>query len=259
MTNAASYDERGLARDNQGRQQVGVIIVTYSMSPVRLVSSISSSRRIRYHVYHHGDKGLENDIRSCFSDCDASVNWLLENRGLAKSWNQGIMACVREQCDPILIINDDVCFKMGAFDSWVRFLDESQDHGIGFVYGDEPQENGGIITRSQNFSCFSLGRRAIEVVGAFDEAFVPAYFEDFDYFARVLEAGVRVVYCEESLIIHERSQTLKSSEKLRKELPEFFNRSREYFVRKWGGDTPEGRTFCHPFNDPTIPIFIPFR
>lgn len=255
---AAMTGEGLVSRPTGQEYRIGVIIVTYAISPDRLVASIRSRHKLEYKVFHHGEKCLEVDIRDCFIDLNASIEFCFENRGLSKSWNDGIVACRSAGCDFILIINDDVMFKEGAFDAWLEFLIAHPGHGVGFVHGDEPQEGGGFITRSQDFACFSLGEAAIQNVGAFDEAFVPAYFEDFDYMARILETGVGIVCEERPLVIHERSQSVRESEKLRAELPVFFARNREYFIRKWGAESPSARVFKNPFNDPSISVFIPF-
>jgi GT2 family glycosyltransferase len=51
-------------------------------------------------------------------------------------------------------------------------------------------------------AALAVSREAFIRVGPLDEGFMPAYYEDTDWSYRVREAGLRVVYCPDSLATH---------------------------------------------------------
>jgi hypothetical protein len=100
-----------------------------------------------------------------------------------------------------------------------------------------------------DFSCFCVGRKLGQVIGRFDENFVPAHYEDNDTHRRIqlagFEAGAFAPYW------HFLNGTTRSDpERLQAVIS---SQSKEYYCRKWGvpidGASPIGReTFLTPFN-----------
>jgi GT2 family glycosyltransferase len=66
-------------------------------------------------------------------------------------------------------------------------------------------------------SCMMIPRRVIDEVGDFDERFF-LYFEDYDYCARVSDAGYEVVYQPEADITHYYARSSANLNVLRKEV-----------------------------------------
>lgn len=98
-----------------------------------------------------------------------SLITLPANLGVAASWNLGLK--VTPFAPWWLIVNDDVTF---APDSLRKFANEVDlfDSII-------------IANTASPWSCFAITEKIIRIVGLFDEAFYPAYFEDTDYARRV--------------------------------------------------------------------------
>jgi GT2 family glycosyltransferase len=239
--------------------KVGVVLVTYSMVPELLVNSVNSKYNCEWFVFHHGSSALTENIKNLFSCVDANLCFYNENRGLAKSWNEGILLSKASEKDVILVINDDVEFTEGGFDLWIDYILKNEDSGLIFVTGEEPQDDGTAIYRSQDFACFAYGKQAAELVGAFDENFTPAYFEDFDYICRAQLTGIKISVDSRILCRHRRSSTQKNDSEIREKLPQFFETNRQYFIKKWGSSQPGSGCYSHPFNDKKLDGYIPFR
>ncbi len=238
--------------------KVGIVVVTYGIVPTSLVNSVTSKHDCSWYVHHHGSKLLNDGITNLFHDKIASLYFHCENRGLSRSWNDGIMESKKSGNDITIVINDDVQFIGSGFDDWVQFILSRNDHGLIFLTGEEPQDDGTVIVRPQDFACFSFGPQAYKFVGAFDENFSPAYYEDSDYIMRAQLAGISIYTDERLLCRHKRSSTLKNNAELSEWLPAFWKKNRDYMIKKWGGDRSGIGTFKSPFNDSAKSIYIPF-
>ena len=76
---------------------------------------------------------------------------------------------------------------------------------LGYGRGDNPFAPTYMFRRDVDYcsAAFLLTPRAIwERLGGFDETFMPAYYEDSDYCARLWEHGLRVVYDPNSVLLH---------------------------------------------------------
>ena len=91
------------------------------------------------------------------------------NLGVAASWNLGIKAT--PMAPWWLIVNDDVTFPANSLAKFANYVQS---------YGDIV-----IANTVAPWSCFAITDKVINIVGLFDEAFYPAYFEDTDYARRV--------------------------------------------------------------------------
>jgi hypothetical protein len=105
-----------------------------------------------------------------------------------------------------------------------------------------------------DFSCFCVSRRLGQVVGRFDEGFIPCWFEDNDMHRRIqlagYEAGALAPYW------HFRNGTTRTDgERSMAVRAGAFENSKRYYSQKWGAPydqaSPIGReTFLHPFGVP---------
>ncbi len=154
------------------------------------------------------------------------------NSGVSASWNTAI----KEGNFPLLIANDDMVF----FEHTISDFLQAYESNLGDFYwaAGVPQHN--------MFSCFMLTDNLVKSIGVFDEVFYPGYFEDNDYFRRMILADKKIVpvYTE---ISHFGSATVKnfSNEQLMKHHRNF-NKNKNYYVSKWGG-LPGEETFDTPF------------
>jgi O-antigen biosynthesis protein len=151
-----------------------------------------------------------------------------ENVGFLRACNQA----VTEGSGPfVLLLNNDALLLPGSVEAAVRTLDSSPAVGVtggrmialdgtlqeagsiiwrdgscrGYGRGNDPNAPEYRFRRDVHFvsGAFLLTRRQLwEQLGGFDEAFVPAYYEDADYCMRARTAGWRVVYEPDAVIVH---------------------------------------------------------
>jgi len=131
----------------------------------------------------------------------------------------------------ILLLNNDAQLLPGSLEAATRVLDASPDVGVvggrlilpdgtlqeagsivwndgsclGYGRGDRPTMPAYMFRRDVDYcsGAFLLTRRELfKQFGGFDEAFVPAYYEETDYCTRLWESGFRVVYEPEAVVRH---------------------------------------------------------
>jgi GT2 family glycosyltransferase len=96
-----------------------------------------------------------------------------------------------------------------------------------------------IILTNEGWGCFSLGENVVREVGLFDEYFYPIYFEDNDYYERVMRSSMKDGYqygVVEVNVPHGASQTINSDEKLKTRNNETFVVNEAYFQQKKNDD-----------------------
>lgn len=101
------------------------------------------------------------------------------------------------------------------------------------------------------FSCFAVGRELINTVGWFDENFDPCFYEDIDMVRRIALTGKNLYvtcpvfhHCEGSWEDH-KDRRVSSMEK-----------SRQYYIKKWGGDMMN-EEYNIPFNAMQAKVIVP--
>jgi hypothetical protein len=104
-------------------------------------------------------------------------------------------------------------------------------------------------------SSFVLTKYALETIGFFDENIYPAYYEDSDYWRRIIISGKSHKTINNAIIISgdgnfTNSCTLNSvSEDYRNKMWKCFERNQKYYKDKWGDEKYE-----YPFNKKNLSI-----
>jgi GT2 family glycosyltransferase len=242
---------------------IGAILVIHSLYPEKLLASIDNSgEAVHLYLFFHGydDTLLEKILNLSRERPNTTFLPYGINRGLSRSWNEGIRFSRQCSDEFTLLLNDDLHFVEGGFQEFIRFARSySGEYGLISVRGLEigHSQFAGHIFR-QDLACCIIGRRAIDEVGYFDTNFYPAYFEDMDYKFRLSLANLPIVAPEATLAEHERSSTARISEKIASSFEENVRRNREYYRKKWGGDV-ENEAYRHPFNDENRSIRLEFE
>lgn len=218
--------------------RVGIVVVVYSAYPYLVFDSIigKTIHDIEWYIHCHSeDEQIEQALVSFCQKNRCDLRLHRRNRGLARSWNDGILASYNNNQDFTLVINDDVCFRPGAFDEFISFLMDRPAFAVGFLHGEEPAHNAEpSIIRSQDFACFAVGILAYLYVGAFDENFFPAYSEDIDYNIRIKNLNLPIVIDTRVLVDHERSKAIKGNPETRTKIEASSHANNAYLIRKWG-------------------------
>jgi GT2 family glycosyltransferase len=173
------------------------------------------------------------------------------NRGLAKSWNEGILWGLEQGFDAILVVNEDVALAPGDVDRLATTAVRRRDAPL--VMGRAYHHSERAWSWSE-YGCFAVNPLLLETLGCFDENFFPIYCEDSDFRRRLKLAGLAPAFCDETRIVHGGSRSL-SQPAVARQNSLTYARNRQYYQRKWGG---EGGSECYgqPFGDPRFTSYI---
>ncbi len=256
-----------------------MVVISYNADPEPLFTSMLPSKHdVRSYVFFHGqDAGLKAKLEAITGSINSQYFPYGINRGVSRSWNEGLHASFEDGNEATILVNDDLFFYSGGFDEFADFvLSEGRsvrEFGTISAFGLDtgtagPVGAGRFYQRPhwQGAACMAVGKGAIEAIGYFDQNFWPAYFEDADYFRRLELSGIPTLWDERILLEHNRSRTVRADFLLKRLHDERTRRNERYYIRKWGGlrgwggpDAPPGQElFAHPFNDPSIGCAIPF-
>ncbi len=150
------------------------------------------------------------------------------NLGFGGGCNAGLRV---SKGDILILLNQDTEVQADWLNHLVEFLLTTPDIGIvggKALYPDGTiQHAGGYVNEKGNGSHYgyrepdngkfdhmqevdyitgaalAITRQALEMVGELDEGFFPAYYEDVDWCYRVRQAGLRVVYVPQAMLIHQ--------------------------------------------------------
>jgi GT2 family glycosyltransferase len=173
------------------------------------------------------------------------------NRGLARSWNEGILWGFEQDFDAVLVVNEDVTLAAGDVDRICQTAATRRDCPI--VTG-RAYHHAESAWSSSEYGCFVVNPIALATLGCFDENFFPIYCEDSDYRRRMKLAGLRPAFCEETRIVHGGSRSLGEAAVARQNHVTYV-RNRHYYQRKWAGEAG-GEQFDRPFGDPRFTLYI---
>jgi GT2 family glycosyltransferase len=180
---------------------------------------------------------------------------------LAAAWNYGIRRLVDEGFDYVVVPNDDCLLFPETGEELAAKLAEREDLLMvtarnirDFQERPGPEERPfyrnfrELAIGAADFSCYCVDRRLFEIVGEFDDAFVPAYFEDNDMHRRIRLAGYEGASW--APFYHYGSTTRNTTPEREEEIAgrgKRFEANKRYYVRKWGGE-PGSESFTTPFN-----------
>ena len=180
---------------------------------------------------------------------------------LAAAWNYGIKRLLGEGYEYVIVPNDDCLLfpetggeLAGALEMHENLLMVTARNIRDFPERPGPEEREHyrgfreLAIGAADFSCYCVDRRLFEIVGEFDDAFVPAYFEDNDMHRRIRLAGYEGASW--APFYHYGSTTRNTTPEREQEINGRGGRflaNRDYYIRKWGG-MPGSETFTRPFD-----------
>jgi GT2 family glycosyltransferase len=172
-----------------------------------------------------------------------SIRWLSGNKPFNFSRNANLG--IREAGTDVILLNDDA--RLLTFRGFTLLSQKVKEQrqigvcsaGIQGVVGNPGQINSRcaqlrLETRVLAFVCVYIPKAVYEQLGLLDERFSGYGFEDNDYCARVLAAGLQLGIWDGCLIDH--SGELPSTFRNRPDLWTLFQQNRRQFREKWGKD-----------------------
>ena len=208
---------------------------------VACVHSVESSNSInidlRLLVVDSGS--ADNSVQEISTACPGvELLALPKNLGFAGGSNAGINHALEHAADLILLLNNDTVVEPSAISALVRALDQDEAWSVAvpkICYYDEPRCIWAAGARWRRFpprvtmigfarrdapqydrareltyatGCALLVRRSVfDEIGGFDATFVN-YQEDYDFCYRARQAGHRLIYVPQAVVLHRVSQSL---------------------------------------------------
>lgn len=232
------------------------IVVVALIQPETLDRLFTTARRTTHDLEFH--LFLHSDHESTKAVCEAQqkhgdVVYYPDgtNRGLARGWNDGILAGYERGADVVVVANDDIWFSEGDLDKIVGAAMARRGCYVLMCSGYDHRQKRQL--KSLHWAIFALNLISLEWgAGCFDENFFPAGFEDCDYVARSNYFGLPSFNVETVSVQHGGGATRLSSS-MRAEWQESMIPQRQYWLKKWGaywGDVAnQDKRFRHPFNN----------
>jgi GT2 family glycosyltransferase len=226
---------------------IHIVVVAYGLADDLLTLVWSANApAIHWHIFLHSQ--FPDVVKACsLLAMRKNVRYYPYgvNRGLAKSWNEGLINAYQSGADVALIANDDAI----ATDRDIAMLVEAALFNpnaylvSGWGRHLSTGERGDML-----LSLAAINPVALDTIGCFDENFFPIYYEDIDYYRRAALAGLPHVIVTSTDIMHAGSKSLYTVPGNAAQHDITFRRNQLYYEQKWGGDKGSER-FTVPFND----------
>jgi hypothetical protein len=180
-------------------------------------------------------------------------------RSVAGAWNKGCELALADGSDYLAIIANDTRLHEDCLDQLVNYGERHQaDLWSGISTNGRGEIDPCRITDGADFTCFMIRPETLSKHGRFDPNYRPAYFEDNDYYGRVILGGGSCHVVHNAQFFHHGSMTVRQDAEMAHHVQYWFGKNREYFSRKWGVGQPQNSRegvlahyYRHPFNDPT--------
>jgi hypothetical protein len=211
-------------------------------------------------------RGTPADLQAQLAEaCAVPLEVLHEpyvERSVAGAWNWGCDHAFLWGAHFVQITANDVEVDSGTTDTLAEFGADPKNANVAIWSGrDSAAPAQEVPYDGCDFSCFMLRRATVAKHGRFDAQFRPAYFEDNDYYARVILGGDEACVVPAARFKHHHSLTIRLEPEAAHHVRHWFEINRQRFAAKWGPSDPPGDRAgvlekCHPnpWNDPALPL-----
>jgi beta-1,4-mannosyl-glycoprotein beta-1,4-N-acetylglucosaminyltransferase len=182
---------------------------------------------------------------------------------VAGAWNRGIQQAIADGANKIVIMANDVRLDPHTLAALDTFGDDPANANVALWSGRnnrDPQPTGASAD-VVDFACFMIRPATIERHGLFDARFLPAYFEDNDYYARVILGGQECRTVKAATFYHHGSMTIRVDPDAAAACRTMFERNRQRYHAKWGlhrtvysREEVLAECYNHPWNDASKPL-----
>ncbi len=160
-----------------------------------------------------------------------------ENRGMARSLNEGIIDAQDAGADVVMMLCDDMHAAPGDI---LRLAETCVLHPeCSHVEGHAYVQSIGRSDNSQMDAC-ALNLRCIEAIGYFDRNCWPINFEDVDWKRRAALSGFFPIVVPETRFVHRACNAQERTPEEHEARMRGFYKTRDYYARKWGGRSGRG-------------------
>ncbi len=217
-------------------RRIGVVTVTYNSAEVlpEFLESVSHQTCQEFTLYlvDNASKDKSIEISLAFGDPRIRIIANAANMGVAEGNNQGIRAALADDCDAVLLLNNDTVFGPKLFahlsDGLVQYDCDMTTPKI--YYHEEPKKiwaAGGyfqpfLAYRTKHFGadeidagqhdhaglvdyaptcCVLIKINVFEKVGLMDERYF-VYVDDVDFMYRAMKKKIKLVYLPKAKLLH---------------------------------------------------------
>ncbi len=176
---------------------------------------------------------LLHDLQGRFAGNVTVVNEPGVERSVAASWNLGARLAISSGAEYITFVANDTRLRSNCLDTLVDFGKRGgADLWSGVTYNGTHIDVS-TVTDGADFTCFVTRPTTFEKHGWFDPNFRPAYFEDNDYYARIVLGRGECCAVHAAQFHHHRSATIRLDDNAARHVSHWFEVNRSYFARKW--------------------------
>ncbi len=185
----------------------------------------------------------------------------MENRGLARTWNDGTLTAYNDRkSDLVIIVNDDVWFEEGDI-AKIADVAKKNPHRYMIAPAGYHHKHRKRLP-SLGYSAFALNKITLETIGCFDENLFPAYLEDADHSYRAALTvkdpslhTLKEILVENTNVQHDGSGAIFRDIRLARQNVVNHQKNFRYYIRKWGGINGS-EIYRKPFNDSRFTLYI---
>jgi GT2 family glycosyltransferase len=236
--------------------RIHCVVIAYGLvDDLFKLFQLTAAPNVFYHLFTHSD--IPPVIEACQKIIATYPNVTLYdyrcNRGLSKSWNEGLINAYANGADVAMLLNDDMLPMPGDLQRVAQTACELPDAAI--------VKCGGFDLRSKQYTVMEFGftaitRRGLDTVGYFDENIAPIFWEDIDWDRRRRLLGELEVVEQRTGVVHAGSKTTITVPGLLEFGQQSYDKNRDYYCRKWNGTHLTGEKYTVPFNDPALGLKI---
>jgi GT2 family glycosyltransferase len=238
---------------------IGITAIAYNqwypLAKMLKTASETTSEEVQFFIFRHTEIPEVIQVCNMASQKYGAIHYPHgTNRGVARSWNDGLIAMQNSGCDVMIICNDDIWFSAGDISALAIAARENRDRYIIQCAGWHDSYD--VPIGDHGMACCVIQPIMVETVGYLDENFFPAYNEDTDYAYRAQSAKLEAIIIPDTMIHHIGSAAIRSDDNLKNQNYLTHGLNDQYWQKKWGCNKGEhGHYF--PFNDPAFhPWFI---
>jgi len=207
-------------------------------------------------------EALQEDLEGQFQGQVIVVHEPGVERSVAGAWNKGCELALADGAEYLAFVANDTQLREDCLDELVVFGERSAtDLWSAISFNNRSHIDPNEVTDGADFSCFMIRAETLLRHGFFDPNYRPAYFEDNDYYGRVVLGNGQCAVVHRAQFFHHGSMTIREDAEMRHHVSHWFEKNRAYFSKKWGVSEPENsregvlrRYYRHPFNDPKKPL-----
>lgn len=178
-------------------------------------------------------------------ECPSEIILLHEDgisRSVAGAWNEGTIRGLSDKSDLFMLMANDCYLEPTTIDKLVEYRPKAKLDAVAIWSGLDVRGRLVVddlaVTDGSDFTCLMYTRDTIYKHGYFDAEFKPAYFEDNDYYARVVLGGEHCRVVHSAHFFHYGSATTALEPDCAAHARHWFPINKGRFKSKWGIEVP---------------------